>query len=98
VSKQIELNNDTIVQIVKCAKEIFGDGIYIPSDMHQCGWDFITFECISKSKDDILSYQFDNWDINDGNYDEHPYIGKTLKEILEITNTKFAFELNQIDW
>jgi len=85
-----------LMEIIKCAKEIFCQGIYVPCNEHPCGWDFISFEYLDI--EDILTYQFEGYDISNGIYDSHPFIGLTLEEILKETNERFAFEIGQIDW
>lgn len=91
------MDNNDILDIVACAKEVFCDGIYVPSDMHPCGWDFISFENI-EMEDDILDYKFSDSDVSNGNYAFCDFDECTLEEILEKTNGKYAFEIGQINW
>ena len=73
--------DDILEEIYDAAMNVFCHGIYIKSNKHPCGWDFIDFECISEDES-ILKYKFDVNDISDGCYNEHIYEGLTLKEIL----------------
>lgn len=91
-SKELELTDELLIEIVSAANEVFCHGIYIPSEEgHPCGWDFISFDYID-GYEEILEYKFDITDISDGIYDVHEYENKTLKEILEATDCKFEFE------
>lgn len=90
------MTDDKLIEIVKCAKEIFCGGIYVPCNEHPCGWDFISFGYIKI--EDILDYQFENYDISKAIYDEHPFCDMTLKEILEETEGRYVFEIGSIDW
>lgn len=99
--KRSELNfNDdkVIIDVFKCATEVFGYGLAVPS-AHPCGWDWLDFSCISNDEDDILEYQFESYNISDG-YGDGNYEGLTLREILIKTDGKFAFQTNRnnIDW
>jgi hypothetical protein len=97
---KIDLEDITMNEIIKCAKKVFCNGIYVPSNYHPCGWDFISFDNIdelSQGKYDA-NYIFNNYDICQGVYDEHEYEDCTLRDILEQTNGKMAFELSTIDW
>ena len=89
--------NELIIDIVKCAKEIFCNGLYVPSTAHPCGWDFISFESIDL-EDDVLEYTIESSDICDGAYSWHDYEGLTIKELLEKTKGKYAFEIGSMDW
>lgn len=97
--RNFNFDDDSLIQdIFNCAKEVYGAGIAIPVDGgHPCGWDWIDFSCMNKD-DDILTYKFDNLDISNG-CSNGDYVGKTLKEILKITEGKFAFEVGSyINW
>jgi len=89
-------SGNELMEIVKCAKEIFCQGVYVPCNEHPCGWDFISFEYLDV--EDAITYQFEGYDISNGIYDEHPFVGMTLDEILTETNGKYVFEIGQIDW
>lgn len=88
----MELTNENLIEIVKCGKEVFCNGIFISCNYHPCGWDFLSFENIEEYIE-VLDYKFDDEDISDGVYDYHPLNGKTLKEILIKTELKFEFEI-----
>lgn len=90
------MTDEQIIEIYKAAKEVFCNGIYVPvKDWHLCGWDFISFEYCD---DGILDWIFEDGDISNGIYSFHPYENMTLKQILNETNGKFAFEIGMIDW
>lgn len=90
-NKNIKIDDDILVEIVRVAKEVFGNFIFVPSDEHPCGWDTLSFDEIEEY-DEILEYKFDHHDISNGCYSNHEYEGKTLREILVETKNKFEFE------
>lgn len=91
-----QLKDDQIIKdIFNCANEVYGQGIAIPSSNHPCGWDWLDFSCT----DDILTDIFYPYNVSNGIYEFHKVEDKTLKEILEITEGKFLFEINTcLDW
>lgn len=94
-------NDRIIIDIYDCATEVYGKGIAVPTirDGHPCGWDWLDFGEIFSEDLDILTYKFCDYDISKG-FGCGEYEDKTLKEILKITNGRFAFEINinNIDW
>ena len=88
----------TLVNIVRCAKEVFCQGIYVPCDSHPCGWDFIDFSDVTPSTVSVVTHEFDMMEISNGIYDGHPYEGMTLKQVLRETKGKYAFEIGSINW
>lgn len=95
--KELDFNNDeTIKDVYSCANEVFGGGIAVPSeDGHPCGWDWLEFEEV----EDILTHTFEGYEISSG-YGSEEYLNLTLRDILKITNGKFAFEVNRntVNW
>ena len=95
--EELDFNKDeTITEVFKCAKEVYGSGIAVPVEYgHPCGWEWLDFSNI----DDILKDKFDDSDISNG-CGVGEYTDLTLKEILLKTKGKFAFEVNvnTIDW
>jgi len=93
------MSDDKLLDVIKCAKEYFANGIYVPCNQHPCGWDFISFENIDLlyTRENPLKYKFQLSDISDYAYDEHNFENCTLGEILE-ERGKFAFEKESIDW
>lgn len=91
-SKKIEITDELLIDIVKCAKEAFGHVIYVPCDNHPCGWDSLDVDLLDEDEE-ILEYKFEINDISDGIYDWHPLQGKTLREILTENGCKFEFEI-----
>lgn len=89
-------DNKVLEDIYNCAMEVFCHGIYVKSDKHPCGWDFLNFQDIDK--EEILEYMFDLDDICEGCYSEHEFEGLTLKEILIKAEGHFCFEVQDIDW
>lgn len=77
-------------EIWKCMKEVFCNGLYVISDQHPCGWDFIAFDNLEIQ--DPISIN----DISYGNYDSHPLEGLNFVEMLEKVE-KFWFEKGHID-
>lgn len=90
------MSNEDILQIINAAKEFFCNGIYVPCEFHPCGWDYINFENVDELN--YEEYTFEDEDISNSVYCNHPYCDLTLKDILEETNGKYAFELSGIDW
>ena len=86
-----------VEEIVKCAKKVFCDGIYVPANEHPCGWDFISFESLELASD-VDFYCFEDSDISNGIYGFHPYTGLTLAEILQKTKNVYEFEISSINW
>lgn len=76
--------------------KFFAEGIYVPSDAHPCGWDFIDLSDIECS-DDVDSVEMCPADISNG-YGSEEFCDKTLLEILKIVHGQVAFEKSQIDW
>lgn len=96
--KELDFNdNKTISDIYNCANEVYGGGIAVPVDGggHPCGWEWLDFEDV----DNILEHEFEDYEISNG-CSNGDYTDRTLKEILKMTNGKFAFEVNvnTIDW
>lgn len=92
----VDYTKDEIIQeVYNCAMNVFGEGIAVPSLNHPCGWDWLDF----KEVDDILTYEFMNYDISNGVYDSPEQEGRTLKEILIAHKGRFLFEINtNINW
>ncbi|WP_024622482.1 hypothetical protein [Metaclostridioides mangenotii] len=96
------LNSEGGLEYLVNGSRSFADGIYIPCDYHPCGWDFISFENIVLDKEDEfyednnpLTYIIMAEDISKGVYDDyHPYVGLTLKRLLEKIDYKFEIEGN----
>lgn len=55
-----------VEEIWKCMKEVFCNGLYVISDQHPCGWDFIVFDNVEIQ--DPISI----CNISNGNYESHP--------------------------
>ncbi len=80
-------------EVVTAAKKVFSDGIYVESNKHPCGWDYICFEHCDI--EDAEYFEVDCEMINDFVYETHELDGKTIKWV--INNKKWAFELSQLD-
>ena len=90
VKEGVDYTSDEILrEIYDCAMNVFCKGIAAPDDCHPCGWSWIDFNIV----DDILTYEFEQDDIND-NLGDSKYVGNTLREILIKTEGKFLFEIN----
>lgn len=82
-------------------KEVFCNGIYVKSDAHPCGWDFINFECSElETASDVMDVKFDIGDISGGNYTYHDFEDKTLFEIItEVGMNGWCFEISgTVSW
>jgi len=89
-----EITEKFVKDVYNVAQSI-ADGIYVPSNAHPCGWDFISFEDIdewSVAEEPISYYCISN------GYGSEDYGDCTLLEILKKVHGQVAFELNQIDW
>lgn len=104
--KGLNFNDNQIIKdIYDCACEVYGNGIAVPTQSgHTCGWDWLDFSYIhEKDNEDseyhILNYKFEGGDVSNG-CNSGDFVGLTLKQILEITEGKFAFEVNcnNVDW
>lgn len=95
VKEGVDYTSDEILkEIYDCAMTVFCHGIAVPDDCHPCRWSWIDFTEV----DDILTYEFEQDDINN-NFGDSDYVGSTLKKILIKTEGKFLFEINTyVDW
>ena len=97
---KIDYTSDEVIQdIYDCAMDVFCQGIAVPSELHPCGWAWISFEDIDiDEEDNILIHTFYCSEIN-GGWGEDDLEGLTLKQILEKIEGRFLFEINTtIDW
>lgn len=95
-----KIDKSFVMDVYNAATKSFGDGIYVPSDGHPCGWDWIDFEFVDPfdaGEDNIFVYTFGGSDISNG-YGSEDFEDKTLLEILKVVHGQVAFELDQIDW
>ena len=84
-------------EIIEIAKKYFCDGIYVKSDAHPCGWDFISFGNVETSED-AMTLPIEVNDISNGCYDYHDYDGKTVYEIIETVGMRgLCFEISGVD-
>jgi len=90
------IDREYMEQVYIGAKEIFCNGIYVKSEGHPCGWDFISFEDMECS-DDVECMPIEAYSISNG-YGSEIYQGMTLLEILQECHGRVAFEKDQIDW
>lgn len=91
------IDEEYIRQVFVGAKEVFCDGIYVKSDTHPCGWDFISFENFECSAD--LSEQPIELDAISGDcYHYHDYDGMTIEEVIKKVGAGgWCFELSGVD-
>lgn len=91
------MENYKIEIVFDAAKEYFGDGIYVKSGQHPCGWDWISFESID-DYDELFSHEIEIFDISNGIYYNHEFEGLTIPIILGIVGESgFCFELSGVD-
>jgi len=90
------VKSELLESIVSCAKEVFCGGIYVPCSIHPCGWDFINFENIGLGE--VMTREFELYDISGGIYDTHPFEYATLASVLVSTRGNYAFEISGINW
>lgn len=92
-----DISKEYIEEIYIGAKEIFCDGIYVKSDAHPCGWDFISFEDFETS-DDLFEQPFGIHYINNGRYDYHEFEDKTVEDIIKKVGANgWCFEISGVD-
>ena len=93
--------DEKLKDIYNAATQAFCGGIYVKSDKHPSGFDFISFDELDIAED-ILDYEISYSDVSGGIYDDHDFDSMTLKEILESVwtedNDNYAFEQGQISW
>jgi len=90
-----EINKEFAVYVWNGAKS-FAEGIYVPSDAHPCGWDFISLEYY-EVEDDVEEQPIESYEISNG-YGSEEFADCTLLEILKKVHGQVAFEKSQIDW
>jgi hypothetical protein len=94
-----KINKKYARNVFEVAKEVFGGGIIVKSDVHPCGWDFISFEDYDNYDMIEENCGFVINDISNAIYDYHPFEGKTLLDILEEAGMNgWVFEESQINW
>lgn len=93
-----EINEEYAMEVYKCAHQFFGDGIYVKSDNHPCGWDFISFEMFEVPSD-MLDEPLDNNAINDGNYDYSDFENKAMLDVLKMVGMQgWCFERSGVEF
>ena len=75
----------------------YGEGIYIKSNMHPCGWDYVDLTCFY-DECDMIEETLTITDFSGGVYDWHTYEGWTPFSMLKDLEENWCFEKNQIDW
>lgn len=94
------LTDDELLQnIFEVAKEVFCNGIYIATNNHECGWDFLSFEYLSdwtELKSTKIGYI--GYEVNDGKYYLSDERDKYLIDVLKENGWKFEFERGSIAW
>ena len=98
-NKFTEVNQEYVEEIFKNARKYFADGIYIKSDNHPCGWDFIDFTYADlEVADDVMDQPISIDCFSGGNYECHELEDKTLYEIIEAVGMNgWCFELSGVD-
>lgn len=94
------LTDDEILQqLFIGAKDVFGNGIYIATYNHECGYDFLSFEYLEDWTD--IRYNkigYDGYELNDGKYYSAEENDKYLIDVLKENGWKFEFERESIQW
>lgn len=92
-------NQEYVEQIFINARDIFCNGIYIKSDMHPCGWDFINFEDTDlETSEDVMDIPIEINAFSRGSYSYHDLEYKTLFEIIqEVGMSGWCFEISGTD-
>lgn len=92
-----EICEEDIRDIFEIAKLYYCDGIYVKSNAHPCGWDFISFEDFEIS-DDMFGQPISIFSISNGHYGYHDYEGKTVEEVIkEVGMQGLCFEVSGVD-
>lgn len=91
------IDEEYIKQVFVGAKDFFCDGIYVKSDAHPCGWDFISFEDFECSAD-LSEQPIECSVISGGCYDYHDYEGMSVEAVIKkVGTTGWCFELSGVD-
>ncbi len=92
-----EFDKKYIEDIYNGAKDYFCDGIYVKSNAHPCGWDFISFEYMDCSSD-AFDLPIGVEAISGGCYDFHDYEDMTLEDIITTVGIHgWCFEISGVD-
>ena len=81
----------------KAFREVYGEGIYIKSNMHPCGWDWVDLSGFYDVYD-MMEEPLTIDDFSNGNYDWHTYEGWSPFQMLKDLEENWAFEIEDIDW
>jgi hypothetical protein len=96
--KYTEICQEYVEDIFKAAREYFADGIYVKSDNHPCGWDFIDFQYCLECSSDVMDQPIGISEISGGNYGYHAFEDKTLFEIIkDVGMNGWCFEISGVD-
>lgn len=91
------IDREYIEAVYRGAKEVFCDGIYVKSDQHPCGWDFISLEDLECSED-AFSVGIEIHSISGGNYYSSEFEDNTMEEIIKKVGVDgWCFELSGAD-
>lgn len=91
-----EINNEYLEKVYYGIKEVFCGGIFVKSDEHPCGWDFINCEQL-ETQDDIYRFKIEVSEISNYCYNSHPLENLTLAEIIkEVGMDGWCFELSGV--
>ena len=95
-----KLTDDEILQaLFRGAKEVFGNGIYIATFNHECGYDFLSFEYLEDWTDlRCNKIGYNGYELNDGKYYSAHESDKYLIDVLNENDWKFEFERESIQW
>ena len=93
-----EICKEYLEEVFHGIKEVFGDGIFVKSAEHPCGWDFISCEQL-EVQDDIYFVPIEISEISNYCYSSHPLENLTLAEIIkEVGMDGWCFELSGVDY
>jgi len=99
MEKFTKINQEYVEEIFRIAKDVFCNGIYIKSDNHPCGWDFIDFDDTDiECTDDVMDQPIVVEAFSNGNYFSHDLEDKTLFEIIQAVGMNgWCFEISGVD-
>lgn len=95
--KHIFNSEEFLENMFDAAKNTFCDGIYVLSDQHPCGWDFISFENF-EVESDLWEQPIDSTDVSGGCYSFSDFEDSTVQMVLDkVGEEGWCFEKSGVD-
>lgn len=99
LSTKAQFNSEQFLsELFESAKEYFCNGIYVLSDQHPCGWDFISFENF-EAESDLWKEPILDSDISNGCYILSNFENMTVQDVMnEVGPEGWCFEISGVDF